>query len=71
MIIRKCRKSFRLSSAHAYNDQNVNCYSAKGMGINFVSHLLKLTSVAVENLTPSSGRVHLTCNRPCNLITLY
>ena len=30
MIMRKCRNSFWLSSAHAYNDQNVNCHFRKG-----------------------------------------
>ena len=44
--------------------------SAKGIEINFVFGLLKTTSIAVENLIPSSGRVHLICNRPCNLITV-
>ena len=45
--------------------------SARGIEINFVFTLLKTTSIAVENLIPSSGRVHLICSRPCNLITLY
>ena len=45
--------------------------SARGIEINFVFNLLKTTSIADENLIPSSGRVHLICNRPCNLITLY
>ena len=39
--------------------------------INFVFNLLKTTSIAVENLISSGGRVHLICNRPCNLITSY
>ena len=43
--------------------------SARGIEINFVFTLLKTTSIAVENLIPLSGRVHLICSRPCNLIT--
>ena len=45
--------------------------SARSIEINFVFAILKITSIAVENLIPSTGRVHLICNRPRNLITFY
>ena len=51
--------------------KTLTAISARGIEINFVFTLLKTTSIAVENLIPSSGTVHLICNRPCNLITLY
>ena len=44
--------------------------STRGIEINSLCTLLKTTSIAVESLTPSSGRVHVIFNQPCNLITL-
>ena len=45
--------------------------SARGIETNCVVTPLKTTSIAVESLILWSGRVHLICSRPCNLMTLY
>ena len=51
--------------------KTLTAISARGIETNFVFTLLKTTSIAVESLIPSSGRVHLICSRLRNLITLF
>ena len=56
--IRKCRNSFCPLRLHIMI-KTLIAISAKGIETNFVFTPLKSTSIAVESLIPSGGRVHL------------